>query len=354
MDIPVRCPADTNGDSAPDQGGCRDVTNFSPGTNFMSLYELDPGGRDELNQTVYFPPAPVSLTCDVWGCAPASSAWVAPVFYDSPASPPKVFAEMSALVNWGAFFDTGRACGVSTSALSGVSGASFNGPALAPESIGAVFGEGLAPTSAVADTLPLPTSLASSMVRITDRTGARRFAPLFYVSPTQINFLVPAGTVAGPATMDVFRGDFLRASGTVQVETLAPALFSANSDGRGAASALVVRTKPDGSQSFQLAFECGATAGSCLPAPIDVGPEADRLSLVLFGTGLRGRSSLAAVSVTLAGEAADVFYAGPQNQFAGLDQVNVNLPRSIAGRGDVDVVLTVDGRPANVVSIYLR
>jgi uncharacterized protein (TIGR03437 family) len=40
-----------------------------------------------------------------------------------------------------------------------------------------------------------------------------------------------------------------------------------------------------------------------------------------------------------------------QGQYAGLDQVNVLLPGSLRGRGDVDVVMVVDGKPANIVTI---
>ena len=41
-------------------------------------------------------------------------------------------------------------------------------------------------------------------------------------------------------------------------------------------------------------------------------------------------------------------------QFVGMDQLNVSLPRSLAGRGDVDVVLTVDGQVANELQVNVR
>ena len=88
--------------------------------------------------------------------------------------------------------------------------------------------------------------------------------------------------------------------------------------------------------------------------PVDLGPEADQVFLVLFGTGLRARSSLAAVSARIGGAEAQVTYAGPQGDFLGLDQVNVRLPRELAGRGEVDVTLVVDGREANPVKVHVR
>jgi len=74
---------------------------------------------------------------------------------------------------------------------------------------------------------------------------------------------------------------------------------------------------------------------------------------VLFGTGIRGRSDLSNVKVEVGGEAMQVLYAGPQSEFVGLDQVNLILSRSLIGRGEVNVVLTVDGKVANTVTITI-
>ncbi len=56
----------------------------------------------------------------------------------------------------------------------------------------------------------------------------------------------------------------------------------------------------------------------------------------------------------IGGGEAPVNYAGPQGGFVGLDQINVLIPRSLAGRGVVDVVLTVDGIPADTVQIVIQ
>ncbi|MCI0391789.1 MAG: hypothetical protein MOB07_23850, partial [Acidobacteria bacterium] len=71
--------------------------------------------------------------------------------------------------------------------------------------------------------------------------------------------------------------------------------------------------------------------------------------LILYGTGIRFRSSLGAVRSKIGGLDTEVVYAGLQGFFVGVDQVNIRLPRSLAGRGDVDIVLTVDGQTANTV-----
>jgi len=47
-------------------------------------------------------------------------------------------------------------------------------------------------------------------------------------------------------------------------------------------------------------------------------------------------------------------YAGPQFGYVGLDQVNVLLPKSLRGSGNVTAMLTVDGQSANAVSLSFK
>ena len=88
--------------------------------------------------------------------------------------------------------------------------------------------------------------------------------------------------------------------------------------------------------------------------PIDLGPTTDQVYLVLFGTGLRFRTALSTVKATIGGVNAEVVYAGVQPDFVGLDQVNISLPRTLIGRGEVDVVLTVEGQVANTARVNIR
>ena len=88
--------------------------------------------------------------------------------------------------------------------------------------------------------------------------------------------------------------------------------------------------------------------------PMDLGASSDILVLELYGTGIRGRTSMANVVAQIGGVPAAVAYAGSQPQFPGLDQVNLYVPRSLAGAGEVPVVLTVDGITANAVTVNIR
>jgi len=45
----------------------------------------------------------------------------------------------------------------------------------------------------------------------------------------------------------------------------------------------------------------------------------------------------------------------PQGQFAGLDQANLGpLPRTLAGRGEVNIMFTVSGKTANIVTVTFQ
>jgi uncharacterized protein (TIGR03437 family) len=234
-----------------------------------------------------------------------------------------------------------------------VSAASVRGTELARDTIASAFGQNLATANASATTTPLPTSLAGSTVRVRDSAGTERLAPLFFVSAGQINFLVPTGTALGTATITVTNSNGATAAGTINIVSVAPGLFAANANGQGVAAAVAFRVRGDGSQSFEAATRLDTATNRFVSVPIDLGPASDQVFAVLFGTGIRHRSSLAAVTAQIGGVPAQVQSAGAQGG-AGVDQINVLLPRSLAGRGEVDIVLTVDGKPANTVRVNIR
>ena len=235
-----------------------------------------------------------------------------------------------------------------------VSAASYDERGTARESIVAAFGANLATATAAATTVPLPTQLAGTTVLVRDSAGSQQPAPLFFVSPNQVNYQLPAGLAPGYATVTITSGDGSIATGFVNITSIVPALFAANADGAGLAAALLLRVRPDGSQVYEPVSQYDTTQQKYIARPISFGPETEQLFLVLFGTGIRGRSALSAVTAQIGGADGEVTYAGPQGGFVGLDQVNVRLPRSLAGRGEVEIVVTADGRTANPVRVTIR
>ena len=236
--------------------------------------------------------------------------------------------------------------------VASVSAASFAAGALAPETITAAFGTGLSQNIVVASTFPLPTTLDNTQVIVVDAFGSERPAPLFFVSPTQINYLVPQGLFPGTATVFVRRSGNDVAQGSILVESAAPALFAANANGQGLAAAVVLRVR-NGQQTFEPVAR--AENGSQVPVPIDLGPESDQVYLLLFGTGFRGFVPPSGLSVSVGGTNVPVPGYAAVDGFAGLDQCNIGpLPRSFAGRGNVNVVMTAGTKTANTVSISIK
>jgi uncharacterized protein (TIGR03437 family) len=222
-------------------------------------------------------------------------------------------------------------------ALSLVSAASYDGTAVAPGSIVSAFGSGL----------------AGGAVTVKDSAGAERTAQVLATSAAQINFVVPAATSTGQATVAISKAGQTSAAASVMVATVAPGLFSANATGKGVAAALAVRITGGGVQQAIPVFQCGPAAGGCSAVPIDLGSDSEQVILSIFGTGMRGKTRQA--TATVGGIAVNVAGPVPQSQFAGLDQVNLGpLPRTLIGRGELAVVLDVDGKLSNAVTVSIR
>lgn len=230
--------------------------------------------------------------------------------------------------------------------------AGSGGDVIAPGSIASAFGRQVGASTVSATSLPLPTTLGGVSIDVTDSANALGMASLFYVSPNQINFVVPDSTKTGTATVKILGGANSPQSANVQVAAVAPGLFTANGAGVGVAAAIAIRrdiaTQTDNPVPV---YQCNANG--CSSMGIEMGPDA-QVFLELFGTGMKGRTSLANVTATIGGESVEVLFAGPQGQFPGLDQVNLSLPQSLHTRGETNVVLTVDGHVANTVRVNLK
>ncbi len=232
---------------------------------------------------------------------------------------------------------------VQSSPLTAVNAADFKVGPLAVDSIAAAFGANLASRIEVAQSVPLPLGLADTMLTVNGIP-----APLFFVSPTQINFVVPAGVDPGAATIIVSNPTGNYALGNIQVVAAAPAIFTANASGTGDAAA---QATVDG-VNFQQ-------------PPFDVVVNGRPNILVLYGTGVRrvpaanpndGNGVAESVTVTIDGKPATVLYAGAQGSFTGLDQLNIEFPTALAGQGTrrVEVVVTVGGVTANRVTVQIK
>jgi uncharacterized protein (TIGR03437 family) len=209
---------------------------------------------------------------------------------------------------------------------------------LAPESLGSLFGSRLAGRTESADPLSPPSTLGGISLRVIDSSGIARFARLLYVSPSQINFEVPAGTAPGNVSLEVVNAP-AQVTAAVKVDRIAPGLFGYENN---TAVAYALRLEPDGKQTVLSVRNTIA---------LDDRP----VYLILYATGIRNRSSLANVRCTIGGISIPVEYAGPEGSgVPGLDQVNLRLTPALKGLGVSNLVLSVDGASSNTVSIDVR
>ncbi len=242
-----------------------------------------------------------------------------------------------------------------TRSVTSVSAASYSGRSLASEAIAVAFGQKLATGAAAAtDASSLPITLAGTTVKMRDHAGEERLAPLFFVSPGQVNYLIPAGTEPGDATVTITSGDGEVSTGMINVAGVAPGLFSAAASGQGAASAFVFRIKAGGEQSYEPVARYDAAQNRFVMQPIDLGAEGDQVFLILFGTGFRHQRDLSALKVKLGDVETEALFAGKQGGYEGLDQLNLRIPRSLTGHGEIDVMLTADGHESNRVKVHIK
>jgi uncharacterized protein (TIGR03437 family) len=236
--------------------------------------------------------------------------------------------------------------------LTCVSAASYAIVPLAPGSIVSGFGTQLATGVATATSLPLPTSLLSTRVLVNSIP-----ASLFFVSPGQINFLLPETLTQGEGEVVVIsirtNGDEVISRGQIQVASTGPALFTADASGAGAPAGQTGRI--NGSNQFvydpQPPYQSDpANPGRIIPAPIDVGTEARPAYLILYGTGFRNASAHS-IQALMGGDEVPILFFGANPDFAGLDQVNIQLPASLKGRGLIEVTVVVDGVASNSITL---
>ena len=164
-----------------------------------------------------------------------------------------------------------------------VSSATFQPITVAPASLATLFGSNLEGSQLTVNGIP---------------------APINFNNGNQINFLIPETTKLGAAIVQITKDNQIHSSAPLMIEQVAPGLFEVS----------------------QI-------------VPTESGP-----IVILYGTGIRGGETAQA---TANGQPVEILYAGPQNEYPGLDQVNLKLPATLTG--PIEIQLTVNGKPANPV-----
>jgi uncharacterized protein (TIGR03437 family) len=195
---------------------------------------------------------------------------------------------------------------------------------LAPNTIATIYGKNLADAVAVINgnqikggTLPVVLPPSGARVSVGGLATA-----LYYASPTQINFLVPAMWQPGDITVQVFRDSWVGPKVTVHLYATSPAIFQFD-------ATYAAATHADGSL---LKPESPATPGEVIVLyATGLGPTRPAfLDLELATTAATVTTPVEVLVDGQAVPAADVQYAGVTPGYAGLYQVNVRLPATLA------------------------
>ena len=236
--------------------------------------------------------------------------------------------------------------------LRSTSAAASYGYTVAPGELVAGYGHALAPGPQLG-TSPWPTQIGDTQVQVVDANGNTFYAGLLYVSDGQVNYQLPAGMASGLGKISVLNNGVAVSTGIVQVQPIAPGLFTMNNNGQGVAAAYVQAVKPDGSNDGapQLVATYSMAEGRWVASPISFNG-GDNLVLQLLGTGFDAATTNN-TQVIVNGNYLNVSSVGPYGA-PGEDQITVQLPQSLAGAGTVNVQALIGGTTSNPVTIAFQ
>ncbi|MCX6631587.1 MAG: hypothetical protein NTW28_28580, partial [Candidatus Solibacter sp.] len=254
--------------------------------------------------------------------------------------------------------------------LAAVNNASYQAnKALAPNTIASIFpygiqfGKDTALATDLPNPLPLPKTLADIQVTVNGTA-----APLYFVSPGQINIVVPwDAPTTGTADVQVLKvstGQLL-AAGAVPMNTVSPAIYAGASAGAGAKLAAVINYHKDGSSSINDAthpakpgeyISIYATGQGLVANPPADGDNprnglvgAQGSLRVLIGTDYTDQIPLQGTEQRSIPGVDNNFisFSGLSPGFPGMWQVNVRIPQATAP-GTAALLLFYNSVPDNV------
>ena len=306
------------------------TANWQPGGAAPLAQTIHIGGDDGLNFTANTSGGPWFAVTPTTGRTPADiklqffPASLAPGTYEgliSITSPDAAPKQIAVRMNAGANAPVVLSNGI-------VNGASFAPGPVAPGSMVAIFGTFPVTATASASGYPLPGALAGLSVKVNGIA-----APLYYVSPNQMNVQLPPSIQPGTARMIVSAGGADSTPIGFTVAAAAPGIF-ADGENHGAIrnqdGSINATSKPAAAGSIIVAFFTGIG-----PVDRDLAPgEAAPMDKLVYGT--------MPLTATIGGKPCEVMFSGLAPGFAGLAQVNLKLPQGLA-TGDQQLTLTAGG-----------
>ena len=267
----------------------------------------------------------------------------------NPNSPPKDVSwgtsttDEMAVVVLGYTVDAEHLSAPQVSASSILNSASFGGGVSAPGAVVGLFGVGLGSSWETASTTPLPRTLAKGVRVTVDGIDA----PLFYASPTQVNFQIPFEVTSSTATLTLTRSDDgAKQSVQLPMKPAHPGIYTASGDGKGApiavhaSTGLVTAASPASRGEWLVLYANGlgpvnpSVASGAAPSGISV--------------------TVNPVSVSVGGIDAEVYYAGLAPGYVGLYQINFRVPPTAPAGAAIPLTLTVAGGQSNNAMLSIQ
>lgn len=220
-----------------------------------------------------------------------------------------------------------------------LNGASFRtGQPVTAGSWATAYGAFTGVAQTVATTSPIPQTLGGVTVTI---NGAA--APVYFVSATQVNFLVPFAVTAGVRSVEV-KTAAATLTGSVRVMSAAPGIFANDSNGAILNQDSSANSNTNRAQRGQV-VQIYATGPGALTRAVADGAAAPSSPLAL---------TVSTPEVFIAGVPATVQFSGMAPGFAGLWQVNVTVPDRAFISGRVPLQLFMDGVDSNEVNLFVQ
>jgi uncharacterized protein (TIGR03437 family) len=213
---------------------------------------------------------------------------------------------------------------------------------LAPNTIATVYGTNLSWDEYAITTADLNGgSLPQTVHGVTVFVGGLATS-IFYVSPTQINFLVPYEMGTGSAKIFVARDGVRGPDATVQLNNSSPGFFEWNGNlavAEHADGSIISPDSPAGAGEIIVLYAAGLG---------HTAPSTQSGRLVQQAAQITSLSSLQILLNGNPAPAQNILYAGLTPGFAGLYQINLQLPDSFSPNPVIQIVVGSDSSPATV------
>ena len=205
-------------------------------------------------------------------------------------------------------------------------------PAAAPGSLLTIFGSNLAFSNAIAPTVPLPLELGGTTVTVNGIA-----APLFTVSPSQLNVQVPYEVQPGTALVTVTVGG-QSAKQAVEILSVSPGVFTTHD----------VRLVPASAGRAGDYLTLYLTGQGAVAPPVATGAAPPASATLAELPRL-----IDPVHITVGGVPATVVFAGIPNGLVGITQINFQIPAG-APLGDQPLAVWVGGQAAKTVIVTVN